>query len=329
MSFRLSERVRRAVYGVAAHPAAGLAALLFVSFAWGAGYVGTGTAIRDGFGPLWFQSTRLFAAASLLGGVAWYQGYRFPRLRSAALSGVLAWAIASGSQTLAQQSITPGTAALVMGTGPLVAVGMDSLLRRARPLGHELAGLAMGLVGLVLLIGGSPQLDPAVFLLLLACVAWSSSSVIEARRNDGSHPLAVASLQMFAGASGLALVALLSGEALPHPGLRGALGWGWLGFVCAGIGMPLWLWVLRVLPMSTVMLQASLSPLAAALLGAVLMGERWNAAGLVGMVLIALSAAITVAWPKLWAQWQRRLLSGRTASPLAPPRSRWRRVRQG
>ena len=272
-----------------------LAALAFVSVAFGGGYIGTAAALSSGFGPLWFQASRLLVASAVLLVVSYRLRLRFPPLRGVAVTGLMGWSVGIGLQTIAQQTVSPGATALIVGTGPLIAVGLDSMVGRVLPAPRQVVGLALGMVGLTLLLGSAPTVEPAMILVLIACIGWSAASVMESRRRDGSHPLTVAAVQMAIGGLGLVAFAVARGEPLPTAvSPYGWLGWAWLAFACATVGMPLWLWVLGRLPMPVAMLQSSASPAVAVCGGALLFGERWTAPGLVGMVLVLCAAAVTL-----------------------------------
>ena len=263
--------------------------LVLISTLWGSGYLAAEVALADGFGPLWLQGSRLLIASGILAWLARGQGHPFPRRVSVLATGTLAWTVGSGLQTVAQQTVPPGTTALIMGSGPVVSVALGSLLDRRLPSALEGIGLAVGLGGLALLVGPSLGGSAGVPWLLLATVGWSGAAVWEARSGCGAGPLAIAAVQMGIGGIGLTAMALFFAEPLPHLGLAGLAGWGWLTVACAALGMPLWLWILRILPMSVAMLQCTLSPVVAAA-GGMVLGETWPAAGKVGMVAVLLGA---------------------------------------
>lgn len=283
-----------AVAPVPVDPSAGIGALVLLSAMWGSGYLAADLALTDGFGPLWLQSSRLVVAGGLLCLLAWRQGSPFPRRASVLATGTLAWTVGSGLQTVAQQTVPPGTTALIMGLGPAVAVSMSSAVEQRLPSRLEGAGLVLGLVGLTLLVGPSLGLSSGVLWLMLACLGWSGAAVWESKICCGAGALATAALQTCAGGIGLTILALSLGEPLPSVGTTGLAGWLWLTVICAALGLPLWLWLLRVLSVSTAMLQATLSPMIAAGLGWLLLGESWTLLGKLGMLGVLLGAGLTL-----------------------------------
>ncbi len=253
--------------------------LLAVSVLWGVGYVAGSQALAGGFGPLWLTSTRLILPGLVLAGLARALGRR-PVDRSALpgviASGMLAWAAGTGFQTIGQQSVPPGTTALILAGGPSVAVALQALKTRVVPSQRALAGVLVATGGIALLVGPADlSLGGGIGWILAACVAWAAAQVWEAGRTGPSapDPLSVASVQVMAGGIGLGLAALITGEPLPSPTTTGWFGWSWLMAGCTVVGLPLWLWVLRQLPIHVSMLQGLISPVVALGL-AVMLGEQ-------------------------------------------------------
>lgn len=267
-----------------------------MSVVWAGGYVAAGTAVgpEGGFGPLWLTGSRLLLAGSLLTAFARHRAVSFPArsvLPSILASGVLAWLGGSGMQTIGQQTVPAGTTALVLGAGPLVALGLASLRERRPPTVRDAAVVAMGLVGLCIAVGPAGT-GPGLGWVIAACICWTAASVWESWRGDsGGHPLAVGGLQMLAGGVAVCALALATAEPAPTPSLEGWLGFGWLAIPCAAVGMPLWLYVLRSLPVSIAMTQSTLTPVAAAVLSTLLLGEPMGLHAIVGGAVV------------LWAAW--------------------------
>jgi O-acetylserine/cysteine efflux transporter len=246
-----------------------LAGLMAVSLLWGAGYVAGAQALAGGFGPLWLTASRLLVPGVLLSVLARVLGRR-PVDRAAlpgvVASGVLAWAMGTGFQTVGQLTVPPGTTALILAGGPFVAVGIDAFRTRTWPHPRALIGVALATGGIALLVAPSGVAwSGGVGWVVAACVAWAAAQVWEAGRTGASapDPLSVAALQVLAGGVGLAVAAVVTGEPLPVPTDAGWLGWTWLMAGCTVVGLPLWLWVLRLLPIHVSMLQGLISPVVA------------------------------------------------------------------
>ena len=89
-----------------------------------------------------------------------------------------------------------------------------------RAKGGEWIGLALGFSGVVLLnLGGGLHLDGRGLVLVVAPLAWAAGSVMAKRVPLPEGPMATAT-QMIAGGVSMLLLAVATGERVPHPSLR-------------------------------------------------------------------------------------------------------------
>lgn len=165
-------------------PVAALYPLLFVAL-WSTGFIGAKFGLPDAE-PLTFLSLRYAIVLVLMGALAWYQRAIWPRTvrewLHISVSGVLVHGVYLGGVFIAiGHGLPAGIAAIVVGLQPvLTALGAGLLLgERVRP--PQWAGLALGFVGVALVVahkvvgntGGGlllPMLLPA-FIALLAITA--------------------------------------------------------------------------------------------------------------------------------------------------------------
>ncbi|QXJ19583.1 EamA family transporter [Actinomadura graeca] len=170
-----------------------------------------------------------------------------------------------------------GVAATLFAVQPLLVAGLAFALLGERPARRRLAwGLAgVAGVGLIVLRGG-PSFDaPGVLAGLAAAAVMAAGIVLTKRwgRPEGAGAAAIAGWQLTAG--GLVLVPFaLALEGLP-PALdaRAAGGYAWLSAVGALLSYPVWFRGIGRLPVVAVSFLPLLSPVVAALLGLLFLGE--------------------------------------------------------
>lgn len=282
----------------------GLVLLALVVLLWGAGPLAVGVAVGPdgGFGPLWLNATRLMVAAGVLAGVARARGLSlspgraWPRVLALGVGG---WALGSGLQIIAQTAAPSGLAALILGAGPAITLALESGLDRRMPRPAQLIGLALAIVGLGLVVQGDLGSAPpwAIGLLVCAALAWALAALIHGRAPDGLMPTVSAAWQMFAGAVGLAVAALSTGEPLPTPSPTGWAAWTYLALAGAAVGFLLWVDVLRRLPVTTAMLQPLASTLVALFLGVVILGEPAGPQTVLGVAVAVAGIGLTLGLP--------------------------------
>ncbi|CAL9524538.1 hypothetical protein SUDANB6_03923 [Streptomyces sp. enrichment culture] len=204
-----------------------------------------------------------------------------------------------------------GTAAVVGSAGPLFVVGLSAVLLGQRPaLRSVLAGVTAAFgVGLVVLQTAG-ALDALGLLAALASTAsMSTGTVLTQRwgRPDGVGPLALTGWQLTAGGLLIAPLALLAEGAPPALDARAA--GGCLHLALANTAVAYWLWFRGIgrLTATQVTFLGPLSPLTAAAVGWVALGQALTPVQLAGM---ALASGATVAGQ----------LTPRTAAPAAPVR---------
>ena len=281
------------------------AALLVIYVVWGSTYLAIKVVV-DTMPPLLSAGSRFLVAAGILAAILAARrtslkiGAR--ELAASAAAGALLLTLGNGMVHVAETRIDSSVAALIVGTVPLLIVGMrivagDSPARATRL--SALAGLAgLGLVVAPGLGAGSTALGLAV--MIAATVSWALGSFLSGRLGLPADPFVAAVYEMAAGGLFLVLGALALGEPAQLDGssFTSASISAWLYLVVAGslVGFSAYAWLLRVAPISLVVTHQYVNPLVAIALGMLLLGERpspWTLAGalvVVGAVYAAIRA---------------------------------------
>jgi probable blue pigment (indigoidine) exporter len=190
----------------------------------------------------------------------------------------------------------PGGVAAVLGAiGPLLTIGLSSVLLKVRPVGWAIiAGLTGVLgVGLVVLRPNAGYDPIGITAGLLGTVSMAFGTVLTKRwgRPDNVGALAFTGWQLTAGGLLLAPVALLVGGLPAQLTMTNIAGYGYLAVV--GTALAYWVWFRGVaaLPASSVAFLALLSPIMAAAIGWALLGQALTPIQLLGG-LIALGSTV-------------------------------------
>jgi drug/metabolite transporter (DMT)-like permease len=291
--------------------------LLFGAFGivyvvWGSTYLAIRIAIET-IPPLLMAGTRFLVAGAIL--YAWARARGAPRpgaraLRDAALLGALFLFIGNGGLVWAETRVPSGLAAVLAATTPFWTVLIERLRgsqAAVRPAVY--AGLALGLIGVVLLMlpGGHEE---AVDLLgagviLVAALVWAYAMVMTRSLTLPESGAVSAAVQMLAGGVLLIAAGSLGGEwsgFVPSgASLRSLLGLGYLIVFGSLVAYSAFTWLLRVAPAGRVSTYAYVNPVVAVLLGWLLASEPFGGRELAASAVIIAGVVL--------------IISGRTRSP--------------
>ncbi len=260
---------------------------------WGTTYFGIRVAL-EGFPPLLMSGGRFFAAGALLYVTVRLRGAPRPSARqwgSAALVGGLLVA-ANALVTFAERSVSSSLAAVVAASTPLWAVlvagAWGEWPRRA-----EWLGLAVGLIGVVVLqAGGGLRASPVGAALLVASTwSWALGSMWS-RRLPMPDGLVSPAAQMMCGGAVFLAVALLHGERpLPGLGWRPVIAWLYLLFFGSLVGYVSFNYLLRRVRPALATSYAYVNPAVAVAIGAVA-GEAVGLRTVAALALILAGVAL-------------------------------------
>ena len=191
-----------------------LFSVLAVWVIWGSTYF----AIRitlESMPPFRMAALRLGLAGAILVGVGWLRGTRLPTraewLACARVGGLL-FLGGNGSVVYAEQTVSSGLVAILVGAVPLWTVIIGRFFGATATL-RQWAGILLGVSGVALLnlggeLGGNPLM---AMILLLGSAGWALGSVLGHRWPMPSGTMA-SGAQMIVGAGWLALASLVTGE---------------------------------------------------------------------------------------------------------------------
>lgn len=275
-----------------------LAALGAVYLIWSSTYLALRVLVQHA-PPLLSAGARYVVAGLILLGVLRLRGAPWPSLRGwlhSAPVGLLLFLVGNGFVALASRSASSGAAAVACGMAPLWAVLLGRWFgHRASP--REMAGVGLGLLGVLTLSASSARGTPAAaLLLLLAPIGWSLGSLL-GKRLDLPAGLMSAATEMICGGSAMVGVAFLMGERLPaRVDAPAALAFGYLVVFGSLVAFSAYNYLLRTTRPTVAMSYAYVNPALAVVLGAVAGGEPLTLPTLLATALIV-GAVLVLAPP--------------------------------
>lgn len=260
---------------------------------WGTTYAVTTEMLPAGH-PIFAAMTRALPA----GLIAVAIGMTLPRgswwWKSATL-GVLNIGLFFPLLFLSAERLPGGVAGTLGAVGPLIVALLAVPLLKDRLSAWRLGWGVAGVVGVGLVVlGPSAGLDAiGIVAGLLGAASMALGVTLTKRwgRPEGAGPIAFAGWQLTAGGLFLVPLTLVLEGAPPAIDGRAGLGYLWLGLVGGLIAYILFFSGIGKLPVTSVAPLALLSPLMAATLGVVLLGESLSFVQVVGLV-IALAAVV-------------------------------------
>lgn len=284
-------------------------ALGTVYLVWGSTYFGIAVAIES-IPPFVMLALRFTIAGSLLIAWDWIRNRgaiaRPTRreIRDSAIVGALLLGIGNGFVGFGEQTVASGIAAILVAMMPLWLAVFGWLYFRDRLPRLAILGVAIGLLGVALLVwpagAGANAFDGVgIAVLLVAPIGWAHGSLFSAHRARLPHSGLMASgLQMLAGAAVLAIEGTLTGElGRVHPeavSARSLVALAYLIAIGSMVAYTAYAWLLRHAPLSLVGTYAYVNPLVAVALGAAFLAEPISARTLVASAVIVAAVAMIV-----------------------------------
>ncbi|MEA2928351.1 MAG: hypothetical protein QOG38_779, partial [Hyphomicrobiales bacterium] len=248
----------------------------------------------DMAGPASLAFLRYAIGAACLAPVFFSGRMRFARadIVPIALLGIGQFGVLIALLNFGLKSVPSARAALIFASFPMLTLLFAALVGQERLTGAKVAGVALTVVGVGFALGDRTLGEASLLgeLAVLAAAATGAVCSVLYRPYLRRYPaLPVSAFAMLAAVIALALPAMLDD-------LAGAvwrltpLGWAAVIFIglSSGGGYVLWLWALANTSATRVTVFLSLSPITAAVLGALLLGEAVSSTMLAGCGCVAL-----------------------------------------
>src|SRR5450432_2886806 len=272
---------------------------------WGSTYLGIDIAVQT-IPPALMCAVRFSIAGVIMLAVCAATGRRIfyspKQIALAAMVGVLL--LMGGNLTLsyAELSVSTGLAALIIAVTPLWFLVLDSiLLGHHRISGRGKAGLALGVVGLLVLF--YPELTSKTAMghkelwasasLLGGSFSWALGSVLSKRWQSGMDPFSATGWQITAAAVANFIFAVFAGDFSRVVWTRRGIGAIAYLIICGSwIGYTAYIWLLEHVPTSKVSTYAYVNPVVAVFLGWLVLHERIDRYIALGSTIVVLSVIL-------------------------------------
>lgn len=278
--------------------------LLFLSAIWGGSFFFNGVLVRE-LPTLTIVALRVSLAALFLWGYVFATGVNVPKDKdlwiALATLGLINNAIPFGLIVYAQASISSGLASVLNATTPLFTILIaGTLLSDERFSGPKILGVAIGFLGVIVMIGtsalqGAEQNLIAQIASLGAAVSYGFAATFGRRfARLGIHPIVVATGQVTCSSLLLWPLAFWIDTPLnlPMPGV--SVWWSMIGLALfsTSLAYVVYFKLLETVGATNLSMVTFLVPVSAILLGLVFLDESLSTVQLVGMFLIALGLAL-------------------------------------
>lgn len=285
-------------------------ALATIYIVWGSTYLAIRVMVED-IPPLLGAGIRFVVAGAIM--YAWLAWRREPDARAmtarqfagAAVVGLLLMFGGNGLVTVAEQEVPSGLAALLISSVPLWVIVLRATYGRERVPASTLVIVAVGFMGVALLVlpGDRPEGAPLGWSLLVVAAAafWASGSFAAPRVERPRDVLTATAWQMLIGGAAMVAVGIALGELDDlHLADTGADSWAafaFLVFVGSIAAFTAYNWLLRHVAISTVATYAFVNPVIAVFLGWAVLSEEITPFVAAGTAVIVASVAFVVRSP--------------------------------
>jgi drug/metabolite transporter (DMT)-like permease len=246
--------------------------------------------------PIWFACLRfLIATLCFFAFIGVRRELAFPSRPDwplVAVSGALQMAAYCALTGLALTILSPGRASVLAYSTPFWVVPLAAWRLHERISQRAMFGVAIGLVGVVVIAAPSLRADgrgqlAAYAMLVGAAAAWAISIVYVRAHRFASTPLALAPWQMLVAAVLLLPMAVLTEGQPPPIGAAGAASLAYAGPVATAFAFWAVVEVGRRFPASTTSMALLATPSLGILISAATLGEKIDATLVGGIILIA------------------------------------------
>ncbi len=254
------------------------AALATVYLVWGSTYLAIDVA-SESMPPLFMLAARFVVAGAILYALVG-RGVRTTIRQWLAATGIgaLLLAVGTGAVALAEKRIDTGLVALIVAIVPLWMAVLDRAVWGRRLSRAGAAGIAIGLVGVALLVnpsgGGSRELVGAL-MPVAGSFCWAFGSLWARTAPLPEKPLLAAAMEMIGGGAILMVASVAAGErfSVGEVSSGSVLGLAYLVVFGSLVAYSAYAWLLQRARASLVATYAYVNPVVAVALGAVFLSE--------------------------------------------------------
>ena len=282
-----------------------IAAFASIYVIWGSTYLAIRYAIET-IPPFLMGGARFLVSGALLYIWARYRGAPRPtRLhwRNAIIAGAFLLLGGNGAVIWAEQFVPSGLTALLVSILPFWLVIIEWVRPpRRRPSSAVLAGLVLGFIGIIVLIGpgnvgGQGDIRPlGALVLILGSLAWAIGSFWSRDAKLPDSGLLTTGMEMLGGGVLLLIVGVLSGETshldIHHVSRASAIGLAYLVTFGSLLGFTSYIWLLDKVSPARLGTYAYVNPIVAVLLGWAIAGETLSARTAVAAVIVICAVAL-------------------------------------
>jgi drug/metabolite transporter (DMT)-like permease len=282
-----------------------IAAFAAIYVIWGSTYLGIAVAVQT-IPPHVMAGIRFVISGAALFAFMRWRRVPMPKpvhWRSALIVGILLLGLGNGSVSWAETMVPTGLASLMIAVVPLWMVLMDwARPGGTRPKGGVFLGIALGLGGIVLLVGPAalgldrPLNYTGVAIMLLASLAWSLGSIYSRHADIPDNPLMLTAMEMLLGGIFLLGMALPLGEynhfTFAQVSTQSWVALLYLSLFGSFLGFTAYVFLLQVSTPAKVSTYAYVNPVVAVFLGWALLGEEITPLTLAASAIIIAGVAI-------------------------------------
>jgi len=266
-----------------------------LSVLWGGSFFFNGVVLKE-LPPFTLVLLRVALAALMLLPLLWLYRIRFPGglsgwmpfIAIGLFNNVLPFSLIVVGQTY----IPSGLASILNATTPLFTVIVMTAAGEEKLLARRIAGVVVGLLGVIVLHGDGIGLERGqgigILLCLAAALSYGVSALVARRLPSDVPPLGAATFQMLASAAMMTVVAGLVEHPwrLPMPGATTWLAVIGLAALSTALAYIVFFQILRRSGATNVMLVTLLVPVTAILLGWLVLGEKISLREIAGALVI-------------------------------------------
>jgi drug/metabolite transporter (DMT)-like permease len=284
-----------------------ITALLAVYIFWGGTYLAMKIAIET-LPPFTMAGIRFLTAGAIMYVWQMARGVEKPEAihwKNAAIVGGTMLLGGNGSIVWSEQFVSSGIAAIIFATVPVWVVLLAWLWQGGkRPNAMVFLGLALGLIGITLLVNNSgaelantSSAWIGCIVLVAASLFWAVGALYSRVAKLPSAPFMAIALQMLTGGLLCLLFGFIIGEwarlDITLVSIRSAFSLGYLIFFGSIIGFSAYIWLLKVADPTIVTTNTYVNPVVAVFLGWMLAGEQMTSQDALAAAIIVLSVIVT------------------------------------